>query len=179
MTLGILRDNLQRVRYATLFLAAIALWPVSAPAASRCRALDGDTVQCGKERIRLREVYAAERGTPGAEAERRALQRRLDSGEVRIRRHGKDSYGRTLGDVHVGGRKVTQSDIGPRGGKGADRPRATHGPRSPRTGAPVANRSPSHHAPRAHTSRPSGSPSYSGSRASVTRSTTRSGSRRR
>lgn len=154
---------------AALFLALagfLVLWHLPGTAASRCRALDGDTVQCGKERIRLREVYAAEKGSLRAEAERRTLQRKLDSGEVRIRRHGKDAYGRTLGDVYVGGRKITQSDIGPPGGKGADHARTS---RTPRTGAPVANRPPSSHTPRVHSSRPSRSPSSSGSRPSGAR----------
>jgi endonuclease YncB( thermonuclease family) len=111
------------IGFLCALLGLLALWQPPATAASRCRALDGDTVQCGKERIRLREVYAAEKGSPGAEAERRALQRKLDSGNIRIRRHGKDMYGRTLGDVYVGGRKIVQSDIGPRGGKGSDRAR--------------------------------------------------------
>ncbi len=116
-------DPTMRLLGLALAICALA-WSITGSAASRCGALDGDTVQCGKERVRLREVYAAEKGAPGADAERRALQRKLDSGEVRIRRHGKDAYGRTLGDVYVGGRKVTQSDIGPRGGKGADYARA-------------------------------------------------------
>lgn len=100
-------------------VAALAVIAGPAEAARRCKALDGDTVRCGRERIRLRDVYAPERGDPGAQAQRRALQRRLDSGEVKIRRHGRDDYGRTLGDVYVNGRKVRQSDIGPRGGRGA------------------------------------------------------------
>lgn len=99
-----------------------------AEAARRCKAVDGDTVRCGRERIRLREVYAAERGEPGAEAQRRALQRQLDAGGVRIRRHGHDSYGRTLGDIYVNGRKVTQADIGPPGGRGAERRKRPRGP---------------------------------------------------
>jgi len=109
-------------KLASLAIASIVLL-AAAPvdAARRCKAIDGDTVRCGRERIRLREVYATERGKPGADAERRALQRKLDSGEVKIRRHGKDAYGRTLGDVYVNGRKVRQSDIGPRGGRGGAR----------------------------------------------------------
>lgn len=88
-------------------------------AASSCRAIDGDTVQCGKERVRLRGVYAAEKSGPGGEQARANLQRKLHSGEVRVARRGKDKYGRTLGDVYVSGRKVTQSDIGLKGGRGA------------------------------------------------------------
>ena len=122
-------------RLGLLLIAALPfLAPAPAFAASRCRAIDGDTIRCARERIRLRDVYAAERGSPGAETARRALQRKLDSGEVRIRRHGRDRYGRTLGDVTVNGRGVTQSDIGPRGGRGADRVTRTHR-RTPRSGA--------------------------------------------
>ncbi len=114
-----MRSAALRVALLLALVAPLAFVPAPADAARRCRALDGDTVRCGRERIRLREVHAAERGEPGAEAQRRALQRQLDSGEVRIRRRGRDDYGRTLGDVYVNGRKVTQSDIGPRGGRGA------------------------------------------------------------
>ncbi len=114
-----MRRGAQRLALILALVPALAFLPALADAASRCKALDGDTVRCGRERIRLRDVYAAERGEPGALAQRRALQRQLDSGEVRIRRRGKDDYGRTLGDVYVNGRKVRQSDIGPRGGRGA------------------------------------------------------------
>lgn len=109
-------------KLASLAVASIMLLGAApVDAARRCKAIDGDTLRCGRERVRLRDVYAAERGTPGAEAQRRALQRKLHSGEVRIRRHGKDDYGRTLGDVYVNGRKVRQSDVGPRSGHGSDR----------------------------------------------------------
>ena len=122
-------------KLARTAIASIALLTAApAEAAPRCRAIDGDTVRCGRERIRLREVYAAERGTPGAEAERHALQRRLDAGEVKIRRHGKDAYGRTLGDVYVNGRKVSQADVGPRDGRGSDHARSPRG-HQPRAGA--------------------------------------------
>ena len=114
--------RLLQCAFAAALMLAMLL-PAPADAARRCRALDGDTVRCGRERIRLRDVHAVERGELGALAQRRALQRQLDSGDVRIRRRGKDDYGRTLGDVYVNGRKVTQSDIGPRGGRGANRRR--------------------------------------------------------
>lgn len=108
---------------AALAGVALALAVLPSEAARRCKAIDGDTIRCGRERIRLREVHAAERGTPGAEAARRALQRQLDAGEIRVRRRGKDGYGRTLGDVYVNGRRITQADVGPRGGQGAERRR--------------------------------------------------------
>jgi len=33
-------------------------------------------------------------------------------------RRGQDRYGRTLADVYVNGRKIGQSDVGPRAGRG-------------------------------------------------------------
>ena len=122
-----MRGAVRRLALVLALVPALALVSPPADAAKRCKALDGDTVRCGRERIRLRDVYAAERGEPGAEAQRRALQRQLDSGEVRVRRRGKDDYGRTLGDVYVNGRKVRQSDIGPRGGRGAEYRRWSRG----------------------------------------------------
>ncbi len=97
--------------------ALLALAPLAAQA-ERCRALDGDTMQCGAERVRLYDVYAAEWNEPGGRAARRNLQRVLASGEVRLVRHGQDRYGRTLADAYVNGRKIVQSDIGPRAGRG-------------------------------------------------------------
>ena len=107
------------MRLPILVAALLAIGANTARADSRCYALDGDTLQCGPERVRLRGVYAKEKDAPGGEEARRRLQQKIDSGAVRIARRGKDKYGRTLGDVYVGGRKVTQRDIGPQGGRGA------------------------------------------------------------
>ena len=93
--------------------------------ALQCRAIDGDTVRCGKKRVRLRNVYAAERGTPNAEKQRQALQAKLDQGKVHIKRWGRDRYGRILADVYVDGKKIVQSDIGPRSGRGASSQKAS------------------------------------------------------
>ncbi|MFN7753427.1 MAG: thermonuclease family protein [Pseudomonadota bacterium] len=84
----------------------------------RCRAVDGDTIRCGSERIRLRGVYAPEMSEPGGAEARARLQRRLDEGEVRLDRRGRDRYGRTRADVYVGGARIEQRDIGPKGGRG-------------------------------------------------------------
>jgi micrococcal nuclease len=100
-----------------IILAALLLSAGTAVAA--CKAVDGDTVRCGKERIRLKGVYAPERHETGGAAAKRSLQRRLDSGQVYVHRYGKDHYGRTVGDVYVNGRRVTQSDVGSRGGRGS------------------------------------------------------------
>jgi len=105
-------------RLALALAAALVLLAPLGAQAQRCRALDGDTMQCGAERVRLYDVYAAEWNEPGGRAARRNLQRLLASGEVRIVRHGQDRYGRTLADVYVNGRRVVQRDIGPRAGRG-------------------------------------------------------------
>ena len=109
------------MRVATLISSALTLaFFASFPAnsQSKCRAIDGDTVRCGNERIRLRQVYAAEKYDAGGAQARANLQRQLDSGQIRIERKGKDKYGRTLGDIYVDGRKIGQSDVGTKGGRG-------------------------------------------------------------
>jgi len=83
-----------------------------------CRAVDGDSLRCGWERIRLYDVYAAELNEPGGREARANLRRLIRSGELRIVRRGKDRYGRTLADLYVNGRKIVQEDIGPRAGRG-------------------------------------------------------------
>jgi endonuclease YncB( thermonuclease family) len=103
---------------AAVAFAAVALVTASGAHAQACRALDGDTLQCGAERVRLYDVYAAEWDEPGGREARRNLQRRLAEGGVRLVRHGQDRYGRTLADAYVNGRKILQSDIGPRAGRG-------------------------------------------------------------
>jgi len=99
-----------------LLLAMVAP-PLGAQA--RCRAVDGDTIRCGSERIRLRQIYAPEMSEPGGADARARLQRRLEEGEVRLERHGRDRYGRTRADVYIDGTRIEQRDIGPRGGRGA------------------------------------------------------------
>lgn len=114
-------------RFTLIFMGIVLAFDVLS--ASNCRALDGDTVQCGGERIRIQGVYATEKNEPGGGQARENLQRKLDSGEIKVMRHGKDKYGRTIGDIYVNDRKMTQSDIGPKAGRGtsgtAKQPKAT------------------------------------------------------
>lgn len=80
---------------------------------------DGDTIRCGRERIRLANIDAPE--LPDSPKcidphkygwcdpalgyrSRDALQAFLESGPVTIRRTGRDKYGRTLAAVSVNGR---------------------------------------------------------------------------
>jgi len=104
-------------RIAALALAVLMLAATSARA-ERCRAADGDSLRCGPERVRLHDVYAVELNQAGGRAARRKLAELVDGRQVRLVRHGKDRYGRTLADVYVDGRKVVQADIGPRAGNG-------------------------------------------------------------
>jgi len=113
---------------ASLFAGLLAAQASAAKVRPYCRAVDGDSLRCGAERIRLFDVYAAELNEPGGREARANLRRLIRSGELQIVRHGKDRYGRTLADVYVSGHKIVQEDIGPRAGRGtrsryASRPR--------------------------------------------------------
>lgn len=72
-----------------------------------CRAVDGDTLRCNGERIRLLGIDAPEKGkcragrkcAPGdPKASQRSLAAAL-TGKLTIRRFGTDRYGRTLATI--------------------------------------------------------------------------------
>lgn len=80
-----------------------------------CHAIDGDTIKCGTERIRLLGIDAPEmpghcrRGRVCVEGDPYASKDALAAmlkGKVRIDRVGYDHYGRTLALVEAGGRDV-------------------------------------------------------------------------
>ena len=87
--------------------------------ARACQAIDGDTLRCGRERVRLVGVYAPEMNEPGGTEARQRLQQRLNGGEVSIQRRGRDRYSRTLGVLYVSGQRVLQSEISVRSGRGS------------------------------------------------------------
>jgi len=91
---------------------AVALAGV-AWAGERCSAIDGDTLRCGRERVRIEGINAPELKEPGGQQARQRLQRRLEFGEIVIERRGRDKYGRTLGRLYVNGKRITQSDVSP------------------------------------------------------------------
>lgn len=86
--------------------------------AQPCTAIDGDTLRCGDERVRLRGIYAPERSEPGGEAARQRLAAAIAGGELVLDRRGRDRYRRTLAHAYVDGRRIVQADISPRGGRG-------------------------------------------------------------
>ena len=108
------------MRIALLMMLAMLAWlcPLSGMAGERCIAIDGDTLVCNHQKVRLTNVYAAELNEPGGRAAKRRLQALVTSGEVALRAFGQDRYGRTLAEVYVNGRRIEQADIGPRGGRG-------------------------------------------------------------
>ncbi|MBB5985327.1 thermonuclease family protein [Sphingobium lignivorans] len=87
-----------------------------AAAAISCVVIDGDTLRCGRERVRLLAIDAPE--LPGhcrrgrtcvagdPEASRASLQRLVARGAISIERNGKDRYGRTLAIVRARGLDV-------------------------------------------------------------------------
>lgn len=94
--------------------------PYASDPAGGWRAVDGDTMVRGDRVVRLQNVFAAEKDEPGGLDAKARLQRELDRGQVRVAPAGRDIYNRELADVYIGDRKVIQTDIGPRAGRGAD-----------------------------------------------------------
>lgn len=96
-----------------LALGITTLLACNAWAGERCTAIDGSTLRCGSERVRVEGIKAPQQGEPGAEQARQRLQRHLQSGEVVVQRKGQDKNGRTLGRLYVNGQRITQSDLNP------------------------------------------------------------------
>ena len=109
-----------------LLFALGALLSQSVLAGERCIAIDGDTLVCNHQKVRLTNVYAAELSQPGGHAAKRRLHALVTSGEVVLRPLAQDRYGRMLAEVYVNGRLIEQTDIGPREGRGAQWHGARH-----------------------------------------------------
>jgi hypothetical protein len=92
---------------AVSLAAVMLLLGADAWAKERCVAIDGATLQCGSERVRVDGLKAE----AVDELARQRLQRRIQSGEVVIQRGGKDRYGRTHGRLFVNGNRITQADL--------------------------------------------------------------------
>jgi len=102
-----------------LVVGTAALAASTVVAGERCIAIDGDTLVCNHQKVRLTNVYAAELNEAGGYAAKRRMQTVIASGEVTLRPFGHDRYGRTLAEVYVNGRRIEQADIGPRAGRGS------------------------------------------------------------
>ncbi len=70
------------------------------------RAVDGDTIRVGGERIRLRGIDTPEMSEFDGPAAKRRLEDLLRNGPIRIVPHGRDVYNRLLADVFVNEQNV-------------------------------------------------------------------------
>ncbi|KQO51391.1 thermonuclease family protein [Sphingomonas sp. Leaf257] len=104
------------MRIPILFAVAMLVAPQTIEARGRCSAVDGDTLRCGRERIRLIGIDAPEMpghcragrrcviGDPFAA--RYSLTRALVA-PIAIERVGRDRYGRTLAFVSASGKDLS------------------------------------------------------------------------
>jgi micrococcal nuclease len=104
------------VRLSLLLLLITLATPACA---ERCIAIDGDTLVCNHQKVRLTNVYAAEMNQPGGGAAKKKLQALVQNRDVGFVTHGHDRYGRILAEAYVDGRRIEQADIGPRAGRGS------------------------------------------------------------
>lgn len=72
------------------------------------RAVDGDTIRVGAERIRLRGIDTPELSELEGPAAKRRLEELLRSGSIRIEPRGRDVYNRLVADVFVNERNVAE-----------------------------------------------------------------------
>ena len=70
------------------------------------RAVDGDTIRVGGERIRLRGIDTPEMNEPAGPAAKQRLDELWRSGSIRIVPQGRDVYHRLVADVFVNGQNV-------------------------------------------------------------------------
>lgn len=75
------------------------------------RAVDGDTIRVGGERIRLRGIDTPEMSELDGPAAKRRLEELLRNGPIRIVAHGRDIYNRLLADVFVNEQNVAETLI--------------------------------------------------------------------
>ncbi len=62
----------------------------------------------GSERIRLRGIDTPELSEPGGQEAKQRLEQLLHDGPIRVVPYGQDVYGRTVADVFVNGRNVSE-----------------------------------------------------------------------
>lgn len=72
------------------------------------RAVDGDTLRVGGERIRLRGIDTPELSELEGPAAKRRLEELLRSGSIRIVPRGRDVYDRLVADVFVNEQNIAE-----------------------------------------------------------------------
>lgn len=75
------------------------------------KVIDGDTFETAsrKKPVRLAGVDTPEKGQPGFEAAKRSLQELIGGEEVEIDTVARDTFGRSVAKVKVGGRSVNRA----------------------------------------------------------------------
>ncbi len=75
------------------------------------KVIDGDTFETSsrKNPVRLAKVDAPEKGEPGAAKATDALRKMIQGEEVSIDTVARDSYGRSVANVKVGGKSVNKA----------------------------------------------------------------------
>jgi endonuclease YncB( thermonuclease family) len=72
------------------------------------RAVDGDTIRVGSQRIRLRGIDTPEMSELAGPAAKHRLEELLRSGSIRIVPRGRDVYDRLVADVFVNDQNVAE-----------------------------------------------------------------------
>jgi micrococcal nuclease len=72
------------------------------------RAVDGDTIRVGSQRIRLRGIDTPEMSEFDGPAAKQRLEELLRSGSIRILPRGRDVYDRLVADVFVNEQNVAE-----------------------------------------------------------------------
>jgi len=72
------------------------------------RAVDGDTIRVGSERIRLRGIDTPELSEFDGPRAKRRLEELLRSGSIRIEPRGRDVYHRLVADIYVNEQNVAE-----------------------------------------------------------------------
>jgi len=84
-----------------------------------CRVIDGDSLVCSGERMRLKGICAAEMREPGGREAKAALETWLEQpGDLQVEHFGQDRYARSLVVLSIKGAPLTQDHIGPPAGRG-------------------------------------------------------------
>lgn len=74
-----------------------------------CAAIDGDTLRCGSERVRLARINSVERGEAGFREAKDHLAVLISGREVRCVVRKRERYGRLLGECSAGGQNLSDA----------------------------------------------------------------------
>lgn len=80
-----------------------------------CAAIDGDTLRCGDERVRLARIDSVERGEPSFQEAKDAMRLLVEGSEVRCYVRTREKYGRLLGECGTDGTPSLSDEMMSRG----------------------------------------------------------------